>query len=101
MKITDFLADEEVKKFSDYYAQKESHYTPRKGIWRHKKKNNQLFFAEVTANFIEFEGIEAKLISATDRTEQIRAEKELSKINERYRLLSLATFDAIWDVDLT
>ncbi len=100
MKITDFIEAEEVKKFYNYYDAKEKHYTPRKGIWIHKKKNEELFFAEVTANFIEFQGIEAKLISAIDRTEQLKAEKELTKINERYRFLSLATFDAIWDLDV-
>lgn len=100
MKITDFLEDDDVKKFYNYYKTKEDHFYPRKGIWIQKKKNKDLFYAEVTANFIEFQGIEAKLISAIDRTEQIKAEKELIKINERYKFLSLATFDAIWDLDV-
>lgn len=100
MKITGFFEEDEVKKFYNYYKTKENHFYPRKGIWIHKKKNKDLFYAEVTANFIEFQGIEAKLISAIDRTEQIKAEKELTKINERYKFLSLATFDAIWDLDV-
>ena len=100
MKATDLLQEDEVKQFFDYYETRENNFLPRKGTWIHKKKNKELFPAEVTANFIEFQGIQARLISVIDRTEQVKAEKELIKTNERYKYLSLATFDAIWDLDL-
>lgn len=100
IQITQLIAEEDVKKFLDYYKRRENHYTSHKGIWLQKKKNNELFYAEVTVNFLEFQGTEAKLVLAIDRTEQIAAERELIKSNERYKFLSQVTFDAVWDADL-
>lgn len=100
MKMTDFLEDGEVNRFKLYYKDKEKHYIPHKEVWLHKRKNEEIFYAEVSSNFIQFQGIKAKLVLAIDRTEQINSEKERTKANEKYRFLTQATFDAIWDVDL-
>ncbi|WP_018617064.1 PAS domain S-box protein [Segetibacter koreensis] len=98
--VKDLLDDEEVVKFEKLYQQKDYYRQDHKGVWKHKKKNKEIFHSEITSNFIEFQGTRAKLVLSIDRTQQLKAERELIKIHERYKFLSLATFDAIWDLDL-
>ncbi len=68
-------------------------------IWRHKKKNGEIIFVEIKSHSILFNGRKGFLISVNDITRLIEAEKSLAISNERFKLASQATSDAIWDVD--
>lgn len=96
MKLTDILAEEEVQKYQSF-LQEDSCKQCHKEIWVHKKKNGDLFYAEITSNAIEYLGKKAKLVLSIDRTEQTIAEQDVRKSNERITFLSQATFDAMWD----
>lgn len=57
---------------------KDAHYGLRNvGIWRHKKKNNQIIWVEITSHPIYWSGKQAVVILAHDITERILAEEEL------------------------
>jgi len=49
----------------------------RSGIWRHKKKNNQIIWVEITSHPINWLGKKASVILAHDITERKFAEEEL------------------------
>jgi PAS domain S-box-containing protein len=100
MTLPDILADDEVEKYLDYYSHKDFPEENHKGLWLHKKKNQEIFYSEITSNKIEFQDRKAKLVVSIDRTEQTIAEQELRKSNEKFVFLSEATFDGIWDRDL-
>lgn len=100
MTIKDIRPPEEVKKLIANDKNTNEDKIPIKGYWIHQKKNKEIIYVEITAHFLQFEGKKTKLILANDRTEQVLAQKELMKSNERYSFLSKATFDAIWDWDI-
>lgn len=98
--ITDLLFEGELERFENFQSQKDFHNQNNKGLWLHKKKNNEIFYAEIRSDNIDFQGKKANLVLSIDRTEQTIAEQELRKSNERFGFLSQATFDAIRDWDL-
>ena len=100
MTIKDIRPPEEVEKLVAADRLTPDKTISSKNYWTHQKKNKEIIFVEITAHFIEFEGKRTKLILANDRTEQVLAQNELLKSNERYSFLSKATFDAIWDWDI-
>jgi PAS domain S-box-containing protein len=100
MHLKDILHEKERERFDTEKKDNTMYSQRHRGIWQHRKKNKEIFFAEITSNSIFFHGHEAKLVLSIDRTEQIRAQQELIKSNEKYLFLSEATFDAIWDWDI-
>ena len=57
------------------------------GMFRHKKKNGELIYAEIKSNEIEFNGRKARLILATDVTEKVKAERALKLSEHRFKAL--------------
>ncbi len=74
-------------------------YSPP-GVWRHRRKDGSLFDVEVTLSTLEMAGRPARLTLALDVTERHRALQALKASETRYRLVSRATNEAIWDWDL-
>ncbi|HSU51156.1 MAG TPA: ATP-binding protein, partial [Segetibacter sp.] len=94
------LVESELKRHEEFRKQKDFYSKKHKGLWIHKKKNGEIFHAEISSNTIDYQGKRARLVLSIDRTEQIMTEQELRKSNERFVFLSNATFDALWDWDL-
>jgi PAS domain S-box-containing protein len=67
------------------------------GTWQHQKKNGERIFVVVRSSAIEYQNQKARLVVIHDKTDQVKAEQELLKSNERYLFASKATSDAIWD----
>jgi PAS domain S-box-containing protein len=61
--------------------------TESAGTWRHRKKNGTLIDVDITSHPIEFGGSEARLVVATDITEQKRARNSLKQGEEQLRLI--------------
>ena len=57
------------------------------GAWRHRKKNGALIDVEVTSHSLWFSDRAARLVVATDITEQKRSENALRESEERLRLI--------------
>lgn len=68
--------------------------------WKHRKKNGEVIEVMIRSTGFDFEGHKARLVMISDVTEKINAEISLKKSNERYRLATRASFDAIWDANL-
>ncbi len=70
------------------------------GYWRHQRKDGTVLQVEIIAHLINYEGRTAKLVLASDRTQQVNAEEAIIRTNERYAFVSKATNNVIWDWDL-
>ena len=70
MSILDIRPPEEVPKLLNA-ALFPHEYDPKGDLWTHRKKNGQLFVAEVTGFRLTFEGRPAELILARDTTRDI------------------------------
>lgn len=71
------------------------------GVITGKRKNGEQFPCEVSSFLFEdTDGVQKAFATIRDISEQKAIEEELRKSNERYRLATRASFDAIWDADL-
>jgi len=72
-----------------------------RGIVTAIRKNGEKFPCEVSSVlFIDADGRQKASSTIIDISEKKAAEDELKKSNERYKLATRASFDAIWDADL-
>ncbi|MFC6997797.1 PAS domain S-box protein [Rufibacter roseus] len=74
--------------------------TYRLGLWKHVKKDGTIIFVEVSAHSLMYDQRNCLLVEVNDVTQQVKAEQELKKSNERWETVSKVTFDAIWEWDL-
>lgn len=70
------------------------------GTWRHQKKNGEEIYVEVRSSGIEYQNQKARLVVIHDKTAEVKAERELLKSNERFRLATLAASEVLWDWNL-
>jgi PAS domain S-box-containing protein len=71
-----------------------------KSTVRHVKKNGELIHVCVEGNSVAFEGKKARLVMIIDRTAEISAKQAMEESIERYNIVSKATSDAIWDLNI-
>lgn len=64
---------------------------------RHKKKNGDIIEVFVEGNSVSFEGKNARMVMAIDRTAEVHAKQAMEESITRFNLVSKATSDAIWD----
>lgn len=100
MTIKEIRPEEDIPKLlkAIEYVKKEN--KPDFGIFRHRKKNGDIIFVEISGNVIEYLGSEAELILANDITQQLEKEETLRESLERYDIIAKATSDTIWDLNL-
>jgi PAS domain S-box-containing protein len=68
----------------------------RSGVWRHVTKQGELMLVEIASHTFPFRGRDARLVTVHDVTAQ-----ELARISdERFRLVTRATSDAVYDWNL-
>jgi two-component system cell cycle sensor histidine kinase/response regulator CckA len=67
---------------------------------RHQKKDHTVFFVDVVAHEVTWDGRSARLLLAADATERVRAETKLRESEERMRLVMRASNDAVYDWDV-
>ena len=56
------------------------------GYWRHRKKNAEIIFVDITSRHIDFKGRIARLVIAHDITAKVEAEEKLNQANETLQL---------------
>lgn len=57
------------------------------GIWRHRKKNGEIIFADITSHKVTFNNRAARLVLAMDVTAKKMAEERLLKSEQQYKKL--------------
>jgi two-component system cell cycle sensor histidine kinase/response regulator CckA len=67
----------------------------KSGRWKHQKKDGSLIDVEITTHDLDWSGRSARLILATDITEQTRTEERLIRSEESYRKLVEESPDAM------
>jgi PAS domain S-box-containing protein len=85
-KITDIRPQEDVPAL---LADLRSPHDPIQdsGPWRHRKKTGELIDVQITSYLLTFRGKNARLVVATDITEQKRATDALKQSEEMFRLI--------------
>jgi len=85
-KITDIRPQEDVPAL---LADLRSPHDPIQdsGPWRHRKKTGELIDVQITSYLLTFRGKKARLVVATDITEQKRATDALKQSEEMFRLI--------------
>jgi PAS domain S-box-containing protein len=66
----------------------------------HRKKDGTVFPTEITGRFFVQEGRPVHIVAIRDITERKRVEVALRESLDRFQLVSLATYNAIWDWNL-
>jgi len=64
-----------------------------------KRKDGSIFYAEMDASLIVYEGNAADLVIVRDINERKKAETALRDSEEKYRTLVTATGDIVWETD--
>jgi two-component system, cell cycle sensor histidine kinase and response regulator CckA len=81
MKITDIRPSTEVPRLLDSVRKKDQAIKCQ-GMWRHRRKNGEIFDVEVTTQRIPFDGRDAVLAIAQDMSGRTRAEERHRRIFE-------------------
>jgi PAS domain S-box-containing protein len=85
LKITDIRPEEDVPAIVDITDEIKSNSNDQyhwSGTWRHKKKNGELIYVEVSSHEIIFEGRKADLVLAYNITEQVMQDQKLQTLNQ-------------------
>ena len=77
----------------------------RTGLWRHRRADGTMFYADIVANVIDFSGRKAVLVLATDATSRIAVSRALTDsrtaLAEAQELAHLGSFDTdFWTGDM-
>jgi PAS domain S-box-containing protein len=69
------------------------------GIWRHMKKDGSVFYVDITAHNILYEGVKARMAICKDVTTQVEVEEALRDNQEHLRATLESIGDAIVIID--
>ena len=71
-----------------------------RGIWQHRKKDREVFAAEIYSHSTKYRGRDARIVMAIDVDAEIRSTIMAKDIGTRYELLAQVTQDYIyyWDI---
>ena len=99
MTIRDLRPTEDIPSLETYLNKRPGGYA-KSGRWRHRRKDGSLLIADTFSDDIPYDHYDARLVVAVNMTEQVQAEESLRLSEERFQLVSRATNDAIWDLDI-
>ena len=96
--IKDIRPKEDIAKINKAVESEEAYGEIHKKIWRHKKKNGEIIYMDITGHLINYNGKRVSLVMLIDVTEKLKAE-ELRDFEKRDKeALINNTEDLIWSV---
>jgi PAS domain S-box-containing protein len=98
--IKDLRPAEDVEILFKYIETIDGDYSQSRGPLRHKKKNGEIIYVEITSNTLHYKGHRCRLVSVNDITKKVIAENALKKSNERFEHASRAASEALWEWDI-
>lgn len=86
MTIKDIRPEEDIEALIKDLAESDGkiHYP---GVWKHRKKNGEIIFMEITSHPVNYNGRRARYILATDVTEKKNIEQSLLNSEARFRAI--------------
>jgi PAS domain S-box-containing protein len=99
MSVTD-IWPEDLKEKQLIELEKILHTSFHSRVWQHKNRTNESIPVEINSEFIHYEDCAARFLVIKDITEQVHAEEALKQSNERFKMATRATSDAIYDWDV-
>lgn len=87
MKLTDLRPDEDAVNSEQILKNSVLKDKFNSSVVRHMKKNGDIIYVKVDGNSVFFENKNARLVMAVNQTEQINAELELAKSEQRFKSL--------------
>lgn len=107
MNLRQLRAEEDIQQFESMMVNEVMQGGRHQVLTKHLKKSGKVIDVEVKGNEIEFNGISARIALAMDVTEKLAMERQkrhdekiLRDTVERFQILSKATSDAIFDLDV-
>ncbi len=100
MTVADIRPEEDVPDLLHEIA-KRDHGLRAPGVWRHRKKNGAIIDVDIVTHALDFQGVDAMLVSAYDITEQKQSRVMLEDSESKYRALFSESADAYWLLDET
>lgn len=70
------------------------------GVFNHKKKNGEIIRMAITGNKLIYAGKNCMMVVCNDVTKTEKYINEIKEVNQRFELVTKATFDAVWDFNL-
>jgi hypothetical protein len=98
LKITDFRPREEIDRLLKIVAEPR-HGWRASGVWKHLRRNGELFYAEIASHDIEYDGRPAVVVSAADVTDRVTSEAAARQAERRYRELIENLNEIVWAID--
>lgn len=91
--------DEDVPLLEDAIKTEESYGEPHHRTWRHKKKNGEIIYVEVTGHLINYNGRKVSLALSHDVTERKKTEQALEAAYSEKNTILESIGDAFFAVD--
>jgi PAS domain S-box-containing protein len=85
--LRDIRPEEDIPLINEATKDEASYNKIHKKIWRHKKKNGEIIFMELSGHLIDYNGRRSSFVQLNDVTEKLKAERELKESEELYKLL--------------
>ncbi len=81
MTLKDIRPPEEVPALLEFIQSQTRQQLSQSGPWRHRLKDGQTIYVDITSHSVEFEGKNARFIMAQDITERKKAEQAILELN--------------------
>lgn len=96
--IKDIRPKEDIAKIKKAVESEEAYGEIHKEIWRHKKKNGELMYMDITGHLINYNGRRVSLVMLIDITEKLKIEQQNEFEKRDKEALINNTEDLIWSV---
>ncbi len=98
LSIKDLRPKEDISKLDDFVHNEESYADVFKYIWRHKKKNGEIMYMDISDHKIDFNGKKVSVVMLIDITEKLKIEQQNEFEKRDKEVLINNTVDLIWSV---
>lgn len=96
LSVRDIRPEDELEKFDNATTSEIAYNNATTTAWKHKRKNGDTFFINVSKHLIDYKGVRCALIMVTDITEQLKIQKAIAENEAKYRSLFENSVDGIF-----
>jgi len=107
MYLKDIRPREDIPILEEFLKRIAENKPPLHHTWKHLKKNGEIVEVEIKGNDFNYQGKKTRLVMIYDVTDVRKAERDLEKLNEQYRLanerfqfVTNVASEIIWDWDI-